>query len=171
MYRRILVPLDGSEQAEKVLPLACTIADASEAEVVLLRVVEYPFMVYPPCYSYPPVDPDIVKIIENKKNFIHHEVMEYLDRIASMLVEAGVEATAEVGEGPVVEVILTTALYQNIDLIVLSGFGEGGGNQWKMGSVADRVLQEAATPVILMRSTIQPLSTDSSLIHRVMSSV
>lgn len=57
MYQRILVPLDGSEQAESALPLACTLASINDAEINLMRVVEYPYEMYSRCDSYTLADP------------------------------------------------------------------------------------------------------------------
>ena len=57
MYQRILVPLDGSKQAESALSLAGKLARIYNAEITLLRVVEYPFEMYSKCQSNGLIDP------------------------------------------------------------------------------------------------------------------
>ena len=166
MYKRILVPLDGSEQSEEVLPWVGMLAEINESEVVLLRVAEYPYSLYSTCYEYPPSDSDLAKTILNKKRAICREVQDYLERIASTLGTAGVKVTPEICEGPVVEAILTSTDRLHIDLIVLSTCGQSGGTQWVMGAIADRVLHEAQVPVILIRPTSRSFIPGPSLGHR-----
>ena len=58
MYRKILVPLDGSKQAESALPLAGNLARIYNTEITLLRIVEYPFAMYSTCDSSTFVNPN-----------------------------------------------------------------------------------------------------------------
>jgi nucleotide-binding universal stress UspA family protein len=167
MYKRILVTLDGSGQSEAVLPLVSTLAKISNAEIILLRVAEYPYSLYSMCYEYPPSDSDLAKSILNKKRAICREVQGYLERITSMLVTAGVKVTSEVCEGPVVEAIMAATDRLHIDLIVLATCGQSGGTQWGMGAIADRVLHEAQVPVILIRPTPRSFIPDPPLKHRI----
>jgi len=155
MYKRILVPLDGSKQSEEILPLVRVLAEDHKAEIVLLRVAEYPYTLYTMCYEYPLADPGLKKTIQNKKKVIYLEVRNYLERIALTLAAAGVKVTVEVCEGPVIEAILATTDRLHIDLIALSTCGQGNCAQWVIGAVADRVLNEAPVPVILIRPTTQ----------------
>jgi nucleotide-binding universal stress UspA family protein len=167
MYKRILVPLDGSEQSEEVLPWVRMLAEINEAEVVLLRVAEYPYSLYSTCYEYPPSDSDLAKTIQAKKNVIYHEAQDYLKRITSTLAEAGIKVTTEVREGPVVAAILASTARLDIDLIVLATCGQSGGIQWVMGAIANRVLHEAPVPVILIRPTSSSLIPDPPIEHRI----
>ena len=167
MYKRILVPLDGSEQSEAVLPLVSTLANVSDAEIILLRVAEHPYSLYSTCYEYPPSDPDLARTILNKKRAIYHEVKGYLERIAVTLGTAGIKVYAEVCEGAVVEAILASTDRLHIDLIVLSTCGQSGGSQWVIGAIADRVLHEAQVPVILIRPTPCPFIPSPSSLQQV----
>ena len=108
MYERILVPLDGSGQSEEVLPFIRTLAEVSKADIVLLRVAEYPYTLYSMCYEYPPSDPGLAKTIQDKKKIIYHEVKDYLEQIALNLAMAGIKVSTEVCEGSVVETILAS---------------------------------------------------------------
>jgi nucleotide-binding universal stress UspA family protein len=153
MYERILVPLDGSGQSEEALPLVRTLAKASKAEIILLRVAEYPYTLYSMCYEYPPSDPGLAKTIQDKKKVIYHEVKDYLEQIALNLAMAGIKVSTEVCEGSVVETILASIDRLCINLIVLSTCGQGGATRGMMGAIADRLLHEAPVPVILIRPT------------------
>jgi nucleotide-binding universal stress UspA family protein len=168
MYKRILVPLDGSERSEVALPLARMLAEMSQAEIVLLRVVEYPYTLYSTCYEYPPSDPELAKSILNKKRAIYREAQGYLERIASTPGTTGVKVTPEICEGPVVEAILASADRLHTDLIVLATCGQSGGTQWVMGATADRVLHEAPVPVILIRPTSSSFIPDPPIEHCVL---
>jgi nucleotide-binding universal stress UspA family protein len=169
MYERILVLLDGSGQSEEVLPLVRILAEVSKAEIVLLRVAEYPYALYSVCYEYPPSDPGLAKTIQDKKRVIYHEVKDYLERIASALAIAGIKVSTEVCEGPVVKTILASTERLHVDLIALSTCGQGGGTQWVMGAIADRVLHESQVPVILIRPTSRPSGVTPFTLERIVS--
>jgi len=152
MFNRILVPLDGSKQSEEVLPLVQILAKGDDVVIVLLRVAEYPYALYSTCYEYPPSDPSLAKTIQIKKKFIRREVQDYLERIASTFDSSEVTIVTEVRDGSVIEAILSSADRHQIDLIVLSTCGQSGCTQPVIGAIADRVLHEAAVPVILIRN-------------------
>jgi nucleotide-binding universal stress UspA family protein len=151
MYQKILVPLDGSKQAESALPIASKLARIYNAEVLLLRVVEYPFEMYsqgdPDMFVY--ADQPEAKRLADKDAFCK-EAEGYLKHLASM-VEMGVsKVSIEIHERPVVEAILNTVLNAEIDLIVMSTIGQDH-NAWMLGSITNRILREAPIPVILIR--------------------
>ena len=151
MYQRILVPLDGSKQAESALPLASQLAGISNAEVTLLRVVEYPYAMYARCESSTfmhPNQPD-EKLLAEKAAFCR-EAEYYLKGLVSILEMTVSKASIEVQECPVVHSILNTVEKAKIDLIVMSTVGRDH-NPLLMGAVANRILREASVPVILVR--------------------
>ena len=151
MYKKILVPLDGSRIAEKVLPFVCTIAGGINAEIVLVRIIEYPSELFVGCGQYSFLDPEIVKKADDRKKAIRDDLTRYLERIASKLQQDGLRVTTEVCEGPVVEAILASIDRLCIDMIAMSTLGDGGGNSWMIGSIANRVLREAKVQVFLVR--------------------
>ncbi|MEA3336215.1 MAG: universal stress protein [Chloroflexota bacterium] len=143
MYRRILVTLDGSDRAELALTHATRMAAQFDSELVLLRVVVSPYSIAAPDMVLASYDSD-------------HEALrahagEYLDRIVTRLAEEGYRVRSVTSEGPVAEVILDHAEALDVDLIVMSTHGRGGVSRWVYGSVADRVLQGASCPVLLVR--------------------
>jgi nucleotide-binding universal stress UspA family protein len=151
MYKRILVPLDGSEYAEAVLPFVCLLARGSDAEIILLRVAEYPLEIYPSTYMYPPVDPRRSEAVENKKTPFRNEVEHYLEYLAQNLTSEGHSVITDVCDGPVVEAILRATEYHCVDLIAMATHTDVRRTHWLIGSVADRVLHEAKAQVILIR--------------------
>jgi nucleotide-binding universal stress UspA family protein len=151
MYRRFLVPLDGSEQAEAVLTTLLTISVTRLTEIVLLRVAEFPRSIFSAFIGeFPSPDPNLNESIQRKKKAILAQNQQYLKRIASGLKDQGVTTCVEVCPGPVVEAILNTADRYAVDMIVMAASGEGQCASSMIGSTANRVLHEANVPVVLL---------------------
>jgi nucleotide-binding universal stress UspA family protein len=151
MYQKILVPLDGSKQAESALLLASKLARISNAEITLLRVVEYPFEMYSTYDSHTfmnPSHPD-EKLLAEKDAFCR-EAENYLKQLASIVEMSVSKVSTEIQECPVVEAILSIVAKSEIDLIVMSTIGQDH-NTWMMGATTNRILREAPVPVILIR--------------------
>ena len=150
MYQRILVPLDGSKQAESALPLAGKLARIYNAEIILLRVVEYPSEMYSRCdsytFSYPSLGDEKLKI---EKETVCKKAEDYLKRLAEIVEMTVSKVSLEVRESPVVEAILSTTGNLDIDLIVMSTVGQGN-SPWMIGAVANRILRESPVPVVLI---------------------
>lgn len=142
MYKRVLVPLDGSELAESILPFLLNIAGPLDMAVVLLHVLE-------------PVPP---MAVEGTRQFVvddlqkrRQDAREYLAPIAASLRARGVSADCEVRVGRADEAILTAARDTGTDLIAMSTHGRSGFGRLLFGSVAEQVLRQADVPVFLMR--------------------
>ncbi|MBN1135318.1 MAG: universal stress protein [Anaerolineae bacterium] len=153
MKTRILVPLDGSPLAEQALPCAVTLARGMGAELVLLRAVW--------------ILPDILEILDESTvelnavvDELEAEANSYLGALADQLREAGLSAYSVVRRGPAAEAILDYAEQMNIDQIVMATHGYSGIKRWTHGSVAERVLQTARTPLFLVRASEQDLDSD-----------
>ncbi len=135
MYKRILVPLDGSEHAEAVLPFVCMLARASGAEIILLRVSEYPLEIYPTSCDYSPADPRLAEAIEFKKMPVRNEVKRYLKHIALNLEKEGYQVITEVRDEPVVESILNATEYLCADLITMATHTDSRRTHWLIVSL------------------------------------
>jgi len=148
-YRKILVPLDGSELAERALPPALSLAQAMSAKVVLLRVV-------------PPLIRDISaeRYRQLALEISENQAREYLRSIHSMLASTAMELSTKTKVGPVAESILACVQENNVDLIVMSTHGRSGISRWMHGSVAEKVLRHApcATLIIPLRARIEPFA-------------
>ena len=151
MYHKILVPLDGSKQAETALRLVSKLARIGNAEITLLRVVEYPYELYSQCDSstFMNLNQPNEKLFAEKITYCR-EVEDYLKGLASIVEMTVSKVSIEVQECPVVDAILSTVEKSEIDLIVMSTVGQDR-NPWLLGSVTNRILREAPVPVILIR--------------------
>jgi nucleotide-binding universal stress UspA family protein len=143
MYKKILVPLDGSELAKAALDEAVKLAICSGAEIILFQVVT--FM---PIYGSPELVTPL--IIDEKQK---EAAEKYLANLAEELKTRGLRVTALVKTGQQVAVeIIDFAKESGVDLIVMGTHGRSGITRWVLGSVTHKVLVRAETPVLLLRS-------------------
>jgi len=148
MYERVLIPLDGSELAETILPFAEQIAGPLDAEVCLLRVVEPPLAVTE-LGSGGIVFPDAL---------FHRqlEAKRYLAEVAHRLEARGLRVRTLLGLGPPAVEIVESAKAEKVDLIAMTTHGRSGFLRAVFGSVAEAVLRGAAVPVLMVRTTAPP---------------
>jgi nucleotide-binding universal stress UspA family protein len=140
MYKRILVPLDGSALAEGVLPHVEALAKSLGAELVLLRVAF--------AHAFPGADP-----IQSQVSVVQ-EAESYVAGLANRLQQEGVRAEAKVRYGDPVEEILDHVAWDHIDLIAMATHGRTGLVRVVMGSVAEQVLRRTPVPMLLLRATL-----------------
>ena len=141
MYKKILVPLDGSELAKKALDQAEQLAKTFNAEIILLQVV--PFM---PIYGSPEL---VTPLIVDEKQ--KESVERYLNNLAEELKGKGLRVTSMVKTGQQVAVeIIDFAKESGADLIVMCTHGRSGFTRWVLGSVAHKVVTRAETPILLI---------------------
>jgi nucleotide-binding universal stress UspA family protein len=143
MYKKILVPLDGSELAEKALDEALKLANCFGAEMILFQVV--PFM---PIYGSPEL---VTPLIVDEKQ--KEAAEKYLANLAEELKKKGLTVTATVRTGQQVAVeIIDFAKESRADLIVMCTHGRSGITRWMLGSVALKLLTRGEKPILLIRS-------------------
>ena len=135
----ILVPLDGSQLAECVLPLAAVVARAFAARVTLLRVLE--------AHGGPAPSPHVDPL---QWEISQAEARDQLSRVAGEFELAGAAPSAEVVSGDAAEQIMHFAEEKHVDLIVLSSHGEGGLNGWLLSSTVEKVVMRAPTSVLIV---------------------
>ncbi|HEY4712575.1 MAG TPA: universal stress protein [Dehalococcoidia bacterium] len=141
MYKKILVPLDGSELAECVLPHVKAIAaGCSTGQVVLLRIVEPLPAGIPPAVDFEVVQKAGVKAAEG-----------YLVKVKAQLSKEGLNVEAKVLTGRPAETITDFAQREKVDLIALATHGRSGISRWVFGSVADRLVRSSSVPILLIR--------------------
>lgn len=147
MYKRVLVPLDGSELSESVVPFLTEIAGPLDMTIVLLRVLETtPSTV---------VDGGAGSILDDL-DARRRDAAEYLAPLAVGLRARGIDTTTTVRVGRPEDEILAAARAEKVDLIAMSTHGRSGLGRLLFGSVAERVLRQADVPVFLMRQTQRP---------------
>jgi len=143
MFKKILVPLDGSEIAAKVLPKVVELAKAFKAKVTLCHV----------CYSgvgamVGEATPGVMKTAEaQEKKFCD----TFLAKAGKDLKDQGVETDWACADGVPAQQIIAFAQDKGYDLIVMGTHGAGE-VAWYMGGVADKVATHATVPVLLFRT-------------------
>ena len=156
----ILVPLDGSEFAEAVLPHVEALAEQRGTEpvnVILLRIYERPAP--PPVTEATPVMPkDYMQMMQIESARRKQESEEYLAEIENQLKDAGLMVRSQAVEGRPAEQIIDYANANPGNLIVMSTHARSGLGRLARGSVAIEVLQKASSPIVLVR----PPRSDSS---------
>jgi nucleotide-binding universal stress UspA family protein len=151
MYKKILVPLDGSPLARTALSHARDIALHTRAEITLLHVVVYSlrdFLVTDPLLSASLAD-DILTI--------RHKAADDLEQTAASLRRAGLCVKTAVCDGKdVAETILEYASEMRADLIVMTTHGRSGVARWLLGSVAKKIVQGTSTAMLVIRPSKIP---------------
>ena len=155
MYKKILVPLDGSELAECVLPHVAAIAGGcGVTSVTFLRVIE-PYYLHAAMYAATGYgislglrEEDIEKIDAENRSAAE----KYLSEVVSRAKYKGAQVQGEVFMGKAAEGIVDYAAKNGCDLIIIATHGRSGLSRWVWGSVADRVLRSANVPVLMVRA-------------------
>ena len=147
MYKKIMVPLDGSELAECVLPHVEAIANGCPVqELILLRVVE-PERIY--AVQDSPIDPNLAAARESEGKRI---AREYLAGIVDRLDTPGLKITPKAIVGRVAERLVDSCVDEGVDLIIIATHGRSGVTRWVRGSVADKILRSSNIPVMMIRA-------------------
>ena len=146
MYTRMLIPLDGSQVAEQVLPYARCLAKALKIPVELLEVID----------------------LEDLRLLANPERGRYIDTLLSEKMEAGksyleaiaqsfqeTQVTCVVEKGKAEEVVIERAASDKGTLIVMATHGRSGIQRWVLGSVADKVLHGSTNHLFLIRANDQ----------------
>lgn len=140
-YKKILVPLDGSELAEKVLTTAVDLAESFSAELLLLRVRE-----------------PLGHVMDTEMRAQLHrlrkdEIQAYMKRVMqSDVIHGRVKAEAKLMSGAVAETIIDCAQKSDVDLIMMSSHGRSGIGRWVYGSVAEKVLRQSPCATIILQA-------------------
>jgi len=150
MYRRIMVPLDGSKLAECALPHAEEIAKGCNAEAIILVSVTERVPGYRPVKDYSqPLGEQLVTQAVGKKE---RQAQNYLRRIAKRLEAKGIKVLTDVLLGNPAQEISFYAEHPGCDLIVMSSHGRSGPSRWAHGSVADKVFRASCVPILMVRA-------------------
>jgi nucleotide-binding universal stress UspA family protein len=143
MYTKLLIPLDGSKTAEKVLPYARFVAGALKLPVELLAVVDIVEMAtHISADQARYLDTMIAESLRNSE--------QYLREVARTLPD-GTKYTVEKGKAE--QVIIETAAADKGTLVTMATHGRSGMNRWLLGSVTEKVLRGGTNPMLLVRAT------------------
>jgi nucleotide-binding universal stress UspA family protein len=144
MYKKMLVPLDGSELAEVVFTYAKELAGRLNLDVVLLHVCTEELRDFAPmCQAY----------IDHAAEIIRSQLPE-IHKKYGIEPEGKTEVRGEVVEGYPPEEILRYAEENKVDFILMATHGRSGIRQWTMGSVAEKITRASEIPIWLVRAGI-----------------
>ena len=144
MYQTILVPLDGSKRAERILKHVEELARRFNSRVIFLQVVTAPNLV-----GY---DESGILLYNHHLEQLAKEVESYLNSLKGEFREKGIEAKTCVVGGQVVGQIIDCALEENADLVAMSSHGRTGLARAFYGSVTAGVLNLIDRPLLIIRS-------------------
>lgn len=140
MYDNILLPTDGSENAERAVEQAIGLANGDDAILHVLYVVDVKHMVSEVAENV------MSKQLEQTGNTVVDDIAERADRV-------GVNVNSSVLSGTPSQEILTYAEEHEIDLIVMGTRGRTGFNRLLLGSVTEKVVRLSDAPVLTVRMT------------------
>jgi nucleotide-binding universal stress UspA family protein len=142
-YRHVLIPLDGSEVAECVLPhLEAVVANSQVVSVELVSVVP------------PSVVPLSISLEKQVREEATKNAREYLEQVKSRLDASRTKIITHVLYGNVAETLIDYIKMSDIDLLIIAAHGRSGFNRWEWGSIADKILRSACIPVFLIRPSV-----------------
>lgn len=146
MYKKIMVPLDGSHIAECVIPHIEAIAKKSSAKVELVTVIE-PLEI--PTRGQIAISDDEIKKIDSEGK---KEANKYLDQVSARLTKAGVKSDTVILSGRAADRLTRYAVNNDIDLIIMATHGRSGISRMFWGSVAEKILRATEIPVLLIKT-------------------
>ena len=144
MFKRILVPLDGSYRAERAIPVAARLARAVGGSVVLVRAVSLPIECWPALVPEP-------RLAQTGVDADQASAEQYLAGVTRAPELDDVPTETVVLFGPPASTILAAAHSSHADLMVLCSHGYTGMTRWVLGSVAEKVARHAPIPVFVLR--------------------
>jgi len=151
MYKKMMVPLDGSELAECVLSHAEAFLKGFHfSDVSLVRVVEPVSIISH--HDIHTSSKDLAEQMAMEEEGRKSKAERYLEEVKNRIRHEGTELRTEVLLGRVAESLIDYAEQNHIDLILIATHGRSGVTRWVRGSVADRILHAANVPVLMVRA-------------------
>lgn len=147
MFNKIVVPLDGSQLAERALAPAMALAQASRGQLILFRA---PLREKLQLLEARDLLASGGLGAEEALQQARHQAQAYLDALVQQTSPAGFSIRPLMVEGAVADIIIDVAATEQADLIVISSHGYSGLTRWVMGSVTERVLHSAPCPVLVI---------------------
>lgn len=172
----ILVPLDGSAMAERILPYVRLLAPLLNAQVRLFQVIAPREVRYDNglistlLISYG-IQPKVEE--EELQRQRAHDAMilqaeGYLDLMAQPLRKAGIKVEVEVALGSVGKLVVEAAQQPDVSLVAMVTHGYGDLAHWPLGSITDKVVHATTTPVLVLRGDNDAPQTDDPSIERIL---
>jgi len=155
MLDHILLPLDGSALAERVLPHAVSLTEAFGSKLTLLRVV------------FQDKDVNALGIVNPMDwQMRKTEAESYLKSVQQRLQDVGMDCESQVIEGQPAHQIVEYAKQNDVHLIVMSSHGSSGVSEWNINSTVQKVLFRALIPVMIIRAYQEPFEDLKGLTYK-----
>jgi nucleotide-binding universal stress UspA family protein len=146
--KSIVVPLDGSELAEGVLPTIAELAKTLKLAVVLFRAYNLPTSVYADDEGYYEINYD------EMLTAMRDEAVDYLKKKTESVKKMGIANVSSVAkEGFAADEIISLSRQSPDNLIAMSTHGRSGVKRWVLGSVTETIVRHSADPVLVIRAT------------------
>jgi nucleotide-binding universal stress UspA family protein len=145
-FKSIIVPLDGSELAESVIPLAATMANKLDLEVVLFRAYHMPYNAYTGDEGYMVNYDELIDSVRD-------EAKVYLDKQVAEVKKLGVARVSALSkEGSASDEIISLGHKTPEGLVAMCSHGRSGIGRWVLGSVTENVVRHSDAPVLVVRA-------------------
>jgi nucleotide-binding universal stress UspA family protein len=155
MFKKLLLPLDGSQLAINALPPAIALAKVGNGPIILLRVPVYQKQTVPAAAMavYNRLRPP------EEQEWVRQRIERYLKSVRLRDLSQEIDFKTLVIDGDPASVIVDTAEAHDIDLIIMSTYGRSGLARWWLGSVTEKVLRATTRPILIVRSGKLPTRT------------
>jgi nucleotide-binding universal stress UspA family protein len=146
MFKRIIVPLDGSKDAEQAIPVAARVARASDGTIVLVHVVLPPveFGTYTESRTVTLKPTAFAKRLTEAANYLKDIVIAHTSDLA------GIDVVMKAVAGAASPTIFSVVKEEHGDLVVMCSRGEHGLKSWIFGSVAHEAVRHSPAPVLVL---------------------
>ena len=143
-FKKILVPTDGSEFTKYAVEKAVELAKLSDGKITALFVLDRSI------YANSPMDTALINVYDTLEKEGRHATGFVAERAG----DTGVEIEEKLIEGTPAKVILQEAEEGGYDVIVMGTLGRTGISKLLMGSVAEKIVQNAKCPVLVAKSPV-----------------
>jgi nucleotide-binding universal stress UspA family protein len=147
LYRRIMVPLDGSCRAESVLPTVVMMARDGHAEILLVHIVPEPQFT-----QIGPLEPEAILLRDKVIQRNEQVARTYMERVLRHIRSSGVDARSIIVHGDARERLQHIALDEGADLLIMATHGQSGRADMSCGTIASFLADHAMMPMLILRN-------------------
>ncbi len=147
MYKKILLPTDGSESAKRAGEQAISLADVTGADIIVLNVIDVNYL--QPSYL-PSFREDLEKELRNEGKRAIARFKKDLEDSQCKGMCKNIKFLSKIDEGKPYEVILETMDKEDVDVVIMGASGKHGLDRVLLGSTTERVIRETKRPVLVV---------------------
>lgn len=146
IYKKILLPTDGSEYANKAAEHAIIIASQNNAEIIVLNVMETTQLASLPVEDFTRKFKDILR--QEKTNPLENISKVFDEHLKDKEFRDQIKLTLKQKGGSPADIILQTVQDENIDMVIMGTSGKKGFERFLLGSVTEKVVRNSKCPVL-----------------------